>query len=315
MNGENRKAYWALLAICIIWGTTFLAARIGVKGFPALLFMGCRHLIAGLLLGSFCLIRKSKMPNLRAFKAQLLPGLFMVTLGNGIVGWAVKYIPSGLAALICAMMPVYVVVINLITGKGERMNYKIAFGLLLGLSGLLLIFKDNLAYLGSTQYLGGIIICLLSCLFWALGSLYSKQKQSEYNDVYMNVAMQLFSGGAVLILASYVIEDWGALHGVPLASAGAISYLILFGSITAFVCFHYALSRLPVGVVTLYAYINPLVAIILGFVILKEAITVYTLLAFVLTLAGVFLVNAGYRKQSKPLSNASAIRIKQPSYE
>jgi len=315
MNGENRKAYWALLAICIIWGTTFLAARIGVKAFPALLFMGSRHLIAGLLLGTFCLIRKSKWPGLRAFKAQMLPGIFMVTLGNGIVGWAVKYIPSGLALLICAMMPVYVVVINLITGKGERMNYKIALGLLLGLGGLLLIFKDNLAYLGNTQYLGGILICLLSCLFWAIGSIYSKQKQTEYNDVYMNVAMQLFSGGAVLLLASWFIEDWSAVHGVPLASSGAISYLILFGSITAFVCFHYALSRLPVGVVTLYAYINPLVAMILGFIVLNEPVTLYTLLAFVLTLGGVFLVNAGYRKQTRVSASKSSIRIKQPLYE
>lgn len=314
MNGENRSAYWALLAICIIWGTTFLAARIGVKAFPALLFMGCRHLIAGLLLGAFCLIRKSKRPSLSAFKAQLLPGIFMVTLGNGIVGWAVKYIPSGLAALICAMMPVYVVVINLVTGKGQRMNYKIAVGLLLGLAGLLLIFKDNLAYLGNTQYLGGIVICLLSCFFWALGSIYSKQKQPAYNDVYMNVAMQLFSGGAVLIMASAVIENRSTIHGIPLASAGAISYLILFGSITAFVCFHYALSRLPVGVVTLYAYINPLVAIVLGFFVLNEPVTVYTLLAFVVTLAGVFLVNAGYRKQMGKTS-VPFIRIKQPSYE
>lgn len=315
MNGENRKAYWALLAICIIWGTTFLAARIGVKAFPALLFMGSRHLIAGLLLGAFCLVRKSKWPSLHAFKAQLLPGIFMVTLGNGIVGWAVKYIPSGLAALICAMMPVYVVVINLITGKGERMNYKIALGLLLGLGGLLLIFKDNLAYLGNTQYLGGILICLLSCLFWAIGSIYSKQRQTEYKDVYMNVAMQLFSGGAVLLLASWFIEDWSAVHSVPLASAGAICYLILFGSITAFVCFHYALSRLPVGVVTLYAYINPLVAMILGFIVLNEPVTLYTLLAFVVTLGGVFLVNAGYRKQARPSAPASSIRIKQPLYE
>lgn len=316
MGGENRRAYWALLAICIIWGTTFLAARIGVKAFPALLFMGTRHLTAGLLLGAFCLLRGSKLPNWQACKAQLLPGIFMVTLGNGIVGWAVKYIPSGLAALICAMMPVYVVVINLFTKKGDKMNYKIALGLLLGLAGLLVIFRDNLSYLSNPQYLSGIFICLVSCLFWALGSIYSKKKQQLYNDVYMNVAMQLIAGGLVLLCLSGVVEDWKSVHAIPVPTILAISYLILFGSIAAFVCFHYALSKLPVGVVTLYAYINPLVAMVLGFIVLNEPVTIYTFVAFVLTLAGVFLVNAGYRKPAPETEPAtSSFPLKQPSYE
>lgn len=315
MGVENRKAYWALLAICIIWGTTFLAARIGVKAFPALLFMGARHLTAGVLLLTACLLRGSKRPGWQAFKAQLLPGIFMVTLGNGIVGWAVKYIPSGLAALICAMMPVYVVVINLFTKKGDKMNYKIALGLLLGLAGLLVIFRDNLSYLSNSKYLGGILICLISCFFWALGSIYSKKRQQQYTDVYVNVAMQLIAGGGVLLLTSTLAEDWSAIHGVPVPTILAISYLILFGSITAFVCFHYALSKLPVGVVTLYAYINPLVAMLLGFIILHEPVTVYTFIAFALTLAGVFLVNAGYRQPAPDRRSEASFTIKQPSYE
>ncbi|BAV09520.1 Permease of the drug/metabolite transporter (DMT) superfamily [Filimonas lacunae] len=314
MKGEHRKAYLALLAICIIWGTTFLTAKMGVKGFPPLLFMGTRHFVAGLLLGGFCLLKGSKWPGWKAFAQQILPGIFMVMLGNGIVGWAVQYIPSGLAALICAMMPVYIVVINLFNRKEDKLNYKIVLGLLLGISGLLVIFRDNLAYLGDSRYVGGIIICLVSCLFWALGSFYSKRRQQPSANVYLNVAMQLVAGGAGLLLLSSVTENWSAIHHVPLQSVAAISYLIVFGSITAFVCFHYALSKLPIGVVTLYAYINPLVAILLGYIVLHEPITYFTLIAFVLTLSGVFLVNAGYR-QPTAVKSPSDYTIKQPSYE
>lgn len=314
MKGENSRAYLALLAICIIWGTTFLTAKLGVKGFPPLLFMGSRHLIAGLLLSGFCLLRGSKWPGWKGFRQQLLPGIFMVTLGNGIVGWAVKYIPSGLAALICAMMPVYVVVMNVFSKKESKINYKIVAGLLLGVAGLLVIFRDNLSYLGNGKYLGGIIVCLVSCLFWALGSFYSKRRQQEHTDVYLNVGMQLFIGGAVLLLTSSVAENWSAVHSVPVQTILAVSYLILFGSITAFVCFHYALSKLPIGVVTLYAYVNPLVAIILGYFVLQEPVTYYTLIAFVLTLSGVFLVNAGYRQQPAAPA-ADSYTLKQPSYE
>jgi drug/metabolite transporter (DMT)-like permease len=309
MNSVNRGAYLALLALCIIWGTTFLAARIGVKAFPPLLFMGARHSIAGLLLLGFCVIKNKSLPRWADIKKQVLPGIMLVALGNGIVGLAVKHIPSGLAALICAMMPVYVVVINLINKRNEPMNYKIVSGLLLGLAGLLVIFKDNLQFLGNPQYLGGIVLCLVSCLFWALGSIYSKRQQSTAG-VFVNVGLQLLTGGLVLVLSSPVFENWKDIHGVPAATIGAITYLILFGSIGAFVCYHYVLSKLPVGLATLYAYVNPLVAIVLGYFILNEPITGYTVLAFLLTITGIFLVNAGYRHKPSPKVNIEKTQFK-----
>lgn len=309
MNAGNRRAYWALMALCVIWGTTFLAARIGVKAFPPLLFMGARHTLAGLLLLGFCSIRSGVLPHWKQFKQQLLPGIMLVTLGNGIVSVAVRTIPSGLAALICAMMPVYVVVINLLGKRNEPINYKIVAGLLLGMAGLLVIFKDNLAFLGNSQYLGGIIICLVSCLFWAMGSVYSKQRQFS-GDVLTNVGCQLLTGGLGLLSGGLVLEDWSEVKAVPAATVGALIYLVLFGSILAFVCFHYVLSKLPVGLATIYAYINPLVAIILGFLVLGETITVYTVLAFVLTIAGIFLVNAGYRHKPAEKKNKIDTQLK-----
>ena len=309
MNGINKKAYWALLALCIIWGTTFLAARIGVKAFPSLLFMGTRHTLAGLLLIGFCVIKNKALPSWLQLRQQVLPGIMLVALGNGIVSLAVRTIPSGLAALICAMMPVYVVVINLLSKRNEPINYKIVLGLLLGMAGLLVIFKDNLAYLGNSQYLGGIVICLVSCLFWAMGSVYTKQKKFS-GDVLMNIGCQLLVGGVVLLLGSLVREDWAAITTVPAATVGALIYLVLFGSIMAFTCFNYVLSKLPVGLATIYAYINPLVAIVLGFLVLGETITAYTVLAFLLTIGGIFLVNAGYRHKSAEKKNIINTQLK-----
>ena len=299
MNQSNKTAWLALLALCIIWGTTFLAARVGVKAFPPLLFMGTRHMTAGLLLLLWGSVKRGGLPKAIEFKQQLLPAVMLVALGNGIVAMAVKHIPSGLAALLCAMMPVYVTVINLFQKNRDPLNAKIVLGLLLGMGGLMVIFKDNLAAIANPQYLGGIAICLVSCLFFAMGSVYTKGRATT-SDVFVKVGLQLFMGGVVLLLGSAAIEKWSDVHSVPAATIGAILYLIVFGSILAFLCFDYVLSHLPVGLATIYAYINPLVAIILGFVVLREPVTAYTLLAFSLTIAGIFLINAGHRRKDKP---------------
>lgn len=299
MNQSNKSACWALLALCIIWGTTFLAARIGVRAFPPLLFMGTRHMLAGLLLLVWGSFRRRALPRRAELKQQLLPAIMLVALGNGIVSMAVKHIPSGLAALLCAMMPVYVTVINLFQKNREPLNAKIVTGLLLGMAGLMVIFKDNLAAIANPQYLGGIVICLVSCFFFALGSVYTKGKPAP-SDVFIKVGLQLFLGGIVLLSGSTAMEDWSAIHSVPADTVIAILYLIFFGSILAFLCFDHVLSRLPVGLATIYAYINPLVAIVLGFLILNEPVTVFTLIAFVLTITGIFLINAGHRRKQKP---------------
>ncbi|RXK85641.1 EamA family transporter [Filimonas effusa] len=299
MNQGNKTAWLALLALCIIWGTTFLAARVGVKAFPPLLFMGTRHMTAGLLLLIWGSIRRRGAPTGIEFKQQLLPAIMLVALGNGIVAMAVKHIPSGLAALLCAMMPVYVTVISLFKKNREPLNAKIVMGLLLGMGGLMVIFKDNLAAIANPQYLGGIAICLVSCLFFAMGSVYTKGRVTT-TDVFIKVGLQLFMGGIVLLLGSAVVEKWSDVHRVPAATVCAILYLIFFGSILAFLCFDHVLSHLPVGLATIYAYVNPLVAIVLGFVVLREPVTAYTLLAFSLTITGIFLINAGHRRKDKP---------------
>lgn len=295
------KAYIALGLVCFFWGTTYLAARIGVAGFPALIFMAIRNTSAGIILLTFLAITRPAMDwKWSNIKLQIIPGLCLITTGTGIVGWAVKYIPSGLAALMCSMIPIFTIALNLIATRREKVNSQIIAGMFLGLFGVAFIFKDNLELLSDPASLTGIIVVLVSIVSWCLGGLYTQIYRSE-SDSFFNAGVQMFVGGSGLFVLSAFNEDWQNLPQMHTQSIFALLYLILFGSILAFASYLYAMSKLPAGLVSIYAYINPLVAILLGFLVLGEKITWFTCLAFLVTTGGVYLVNVGYKTQINKL--------------
>ena len=295
----NTKAYLALMVVCIVWGTTYLALRIGVRAFPSFLFGAIRQLSAGIILLSAVLIIKRNLKwQWKDVALQVVPGIFMITMGNGIVGWAVKYIPSGLAALICSMMPLYIVLINFLINKKEKLNSLIIIGLLLGLGGILIVFRDNLDALGQSNYLFGLIVVVISCFFWAIGTVYT-QRYKAGTHIFFNASLQFIFGGIGLFVLSIIFDDWKNINTITLSTIGPLVYLIFIGSILAFVCYLYALSKLPVGLVSVYAYANPLVAITLGSIVLSEKLTWFTALAFIITISGIYLVNTGYQIQKK----------------
>lgn len=295
----NLKAYVALGLVCFFWGTTYLAARIGVAGFPALIFMAIRNVSAGVILLAFLAITRPSMKwNWNDLKLQIIPGLCMITTGTGIVGWAVKYIPSGLAALLCSMIPIFTITLNLVARKDEKVNPQIVGGMLLALCGVGIMFKDNLDLIADPASLTGIVVVLVSIFSWCMGGLYTQIHKSK-SDSFFNAGVQMFVGGSGLFILSALNEDWSSLPQMNPRSMFALLYLILFGSILAFASYLYAMSKLPAGLVSIYAYINPLVAIILGFFVLGEKITWLTCVAFLVTMGGVYLVNAGYKTQKK----------------
>ena len=291
------KAYVALGLVCFFWGTTYLAARIGVAGFPALMFMAIRNTSAGIILLAFLAITRPSMEwKWSNIKLQIIPGLCLISTGTGIVGWAVKYIPSGLAALMCSMIPIFTIALNLIATKQEKVNRQIVTGMFVGLVGVVFIFRDNLELLRDPASLTGIVVVLVSIVSWCLGGLYTQIYRSK-SDSFFNAGVQMFVGGSGLFVLSALNEDWQNLPEMHIESLLALLYLILFGSILAFASYLYAMSKLPAGLVSIYAYINPLVAIILGFLVLGEKITWFTCLAFLVTMSGVYLVNIGYKTQ------------------
>lgn len=295
---QKTKAYLSLIYICLVWGTTYLVIRVGVEHYPPFLFAGVRQVTAGLiLLAGGLLLNKGRDYSLQNIGRQALIGFLLITVGNGLVTWGQQYIPSGVAALICSVMPIFAVLFNLVGSKKEQLNILIGAGLLLGFFGVALIFRDNIAALSNKVYLTGIIGTLIATSSWAYGSVKSKSYPTPVNPIF-NSGLQLFFGGAFMLIVSPFTDDYSNLQW---SNEGflAMIYLIIFGSVIAYAAYIFTLRTLPIGISTLYAYINPLVAVIMGYFILQEPFTLYTALAFLGIVTGVYLVNMGYRRQHK----------------
>ncbi|WP_158605875.1 EamA family transporter [Taibaiella sp. KBW10] len=291
------KAWISLIFICIAWGTTYLGIKMGLEALPPFLMAGFRQASAGIIIGLIAFSNKKandwSWGNIRR---QALIGFLLITLGNGLVSWAEAYIPSGVAALVCATMPLVSVLINVMIHKSEKINTLIVVGMFLGFAGVALNFKDSFNDLSNTSYLMGIGATLIATTSWAYGSIMGKKNKSTGNPVF-NSALQVFSGGVFLLLFSPLVDDYHKINLQNTQALLAIVYLIIVGSVLAYTAYMYALKHLPVGIVMVYAYINPLVAVLLGWQLANEPLNIYTLLSFISIALGVYLVNRGYRKQ------------------
>lgn len=306
---RTTKAYLALIYICIVWGTTYLAIRVGVLHYPAFLFAGTRQLLAGLVLAIIALsVNRNVDLSARNLGRQALLGLLMLTFGNGGVTWGEKYIASGVAALLCAMMPIFAVIFNLASSSRDKLNFPIAGGMLIGLGGVALIFKQNIADIGRPEYLGGILCTLFATASWALGSTLSKRFGKVPNPM-ANSALQLFFGGVFMLLISPVVDDFTNFEPFNREALLSLVYLILFGSVAAYAAYMFVLEVLPVGVATIYAYVNPLIAVAAGAMFLKEPLDIYIIMAFATIVVSVFMVNHGYRRQHRE----NALKAEGPS--
>lgn len=294
---QTTKAYLAIIFLSIAWGTTYLAIRVGVEHYPAFLFAGLRQFIAGSVMAIFALAFYKKADiSWPVVRINMLIGFFMIAMGNGIVSYAEKTVPSGVAALICTMMPLNAVLLNIFMSKDEKPNAIIIVGILLATAGVALIFRDNLADLGNPAYFWGMIAIYIGTISWAFGSIKSKVLTGVKNPIF-NAAMQLFFGGVFLLILSPVVDSYENLDPFQPDAMKAMAYLIIVGSFMAFTAYMFALKVLPVGVVTLYAYVNPLVAVILGYMLMNERLTWFTALSFAGIVSGVYIVNTGYKKQ------------------
>lgn len=288
-------AYVALAIVCVIWGTTYLALRIAVAHFPPLLFTALRQIISGsIILAATLVITKERWPQFEHVVRQLVAGFFMISIGNGFVAWAEMYIPSGIAAIMCSTMPVVVIIINIAIHREEKVNANIVTGVILGMLGIILIFSEHLSDFSRAEYIGGILLTFSAVLGWAFGSIWIKKKNNSSN-LFLNAALQMIGGGVWLIPISIVFDDYTTISFESEAVYPFI-YLVAFGSIVAYLSYTYALRKLPMTFVSLYAYINPLVAIILGWAVLSEKLNGRIFIAFLITVAGIYLVNRGYQQ-------------------
>ncbi|MBN8576642.1 MAG: EamA family transporter [Cytophagales bacterium] len=290
-------AYLALAAVCVIWGTTYLALRVGVTQFPPFLFSLIRFSIAGPLLVAFMLtMGKQKWPDRKTLFNQAVSGILMTTMGVSMVGWAEVYISSGLAAVICSVMPVWTILINVLILKDEKPNWIIITGVLVGLLGIVLIFSEHLAEFANPLYIFGIVITFVANISWAVGSIWVKKK-NELTNPFLGAGLQMSFGALAIIPLSLLFDDYSKIQWSG-EVVTALTYIIIIGSMAAYVCYSYAIKKLPMTVVSLYAYINPIVAVLLGWILLNEKLNVQIVVAILLTIAGIYIVNIGYRTKN-----------------
>jgi drug/metabolite transporter (DMT)-like permease len=296
MNAKRQAilAVLALAAVCLIWGTTYLALRVGVTDFPPFIFSAMRQLMAGTILVAVMLTAgKVKFPDWSVVRTQAIAGFFMFTMGNGLVGWAEVHVSSGLAAIISSMVPIWIILLNMKVSNDEKPNFPIVAGLLIGLSGIIMIFGQHLNEFSNPAYQWGIGAMFVANISWAAGSVWIKRKNQESN-LFMNAGLQMLFGGVFMLPFSAAFDDYSQFQFTS-SIAFALIYLILIGSIVAYICFTFAIKHLPMTIASLYAYINPLVAVLLGWILLGEKFTLNIFIAMLIVVAGVYLVNRGYQ--------------------
>lgn len=285
------KAYLAWLTICIVWGTTYLAIRIGVADLPPMLFAGLRWIIAGLLMTILLNLRHYKLPALKDLKDLAIVGILLLGFANGLVVVAEQWLPSGLTALILSTLPFWVVGIEYFLPQRPKINLLIISGLLLGTAGVVLIFARDLNIaLDFNVVLGGL--CLLGAVIsWAAGSIYWKYKKTDVRPM-MGASIQMLIAGVLQTALGLILGEHNNFH---LTQNGvlALGYLIVFGSILGYASYIYSVTKLPLSLVSTYAYINPIIAILLGWYVLNEPLTVTVFIASGLILAGVAMVKRG----------------------
>ncbi len=290
------KAWLAFAGVAFFWGTTFLAIRIGVKSMPPFLMAGTRHLTAGLCIGTYFLLRGYKLPNWNVIKVYVVNGILMLVIGNGLVTWAEMYISSGLAALICALTPLSIIMMNSLFGQHkEPLKLGAIIGVVLCLAAQVIIFRDNLSELTNPNYLLGIGAILIAITGWGLGSIYNKNKHTGLSPLY-GASLQMVSAGIILLLIGTLLGEWPSYKPTT-EGIYSMMYLIFFGSLIGYGSYMYVLKQLPATIVSTYAYINTIVAVILGWLWLDEKLNLAIALAVLFTVLGVWLVNQNFQKQ------------------
>lgn len=288
---KNLTALLALFSIYIVWGTTYLAIRIGVKDLPPVLFTGFRWLAAGPILFFILLLKKYSLPKKSDFKHLAIIGLLLLGGGNGFVVFAEQWVPSGLTALLITTVPFWVVGLESFYPVRKKVDRKIILGLILGLIGVLLIFGGDLTKIFDPSYLIGVVELMFAVFLWSLGTLYSKHKKVSVHPL-MGAAIQMIIAGIVITLFGLIIGEGNAFH-FSHESFLAYLYLVVFGSLVGYGSYIYAISHLPLSLVSTYAYVNPIIALFLGWLILDEPINIWIVVASVVILVGVTLIKKG----------------------
>ena len=311
------KIILAFAAIYIIWGTTYIAIRIAVETMPAFLMAGIRFLTAGTITFAVLRAREVPLPTRGQWRSAVIIAAFLLVGGNGLVTWAEKQVSSSIAALVVATMPLWMTLFEWLLFRGTKPGRQTAAGLLLGFVGIgLLVGPGQIR--GTADFdLLSLLLLMAAPILWSLGSLYSRRVRLPEN-VFMTTAMEMLAGGGLLLLAGLITGEAGQLQVAAITSQSlwALLYLILFGSIVAYTAYVWLLKTVQPARVATYTYINPIVAVALGWLILSEPITPLMLAAMGIIVLAVILITTQRPKKSvtvQPVATLTTSLVANPS--
>lgn len=260
------KIWFALITLYIVWGSTYLAIRVAGETIPPFLMAGTRFLLSGLILFIWRRAAGDPLPTLSQWRSALIIGLLLLMAGNGVLSWAEQRVPSGLASLIIATIPLWMVILNWLIGQGPRPDARVAIGLMVGFAGVLYLFSGSGSSTAvDSAFFIGFGACLLAAITWSFGSIYS-HRADKPKSVLMGTGIEMLGGALGLFIAGLLAGEWQQLdiaHIKPESITGLV-YLVLVGSLVGFVSYAWLLRNAPISLVATYAYVNPVVAIALG---------------------------------------------------
>ena len=302
---HQKKAYLALSITSIVWGTTWVASKMGINHMPAFELASIRQFFGGsIYILFFLLVKKEKLPTLKQFKWLVPMAFVMFVSSNGIATYGLQFITSGLAALIAALYPLSVVLIERFYYKAIRITPQTMLGLFLGLLGIGFIFyKDSLQVHGG-DYALGVGLSMFAMLTWSVGSIIISRTKIDINPYY-SIGWQMFISAMTMGTFTYFSGNYIPITAIPAISWGVIVYMVIGGSVFAFISFIYSMKHLQASIASLYAYINPIVAIWVGSLLLKEEMSWNSIVGTICTLTGVYLVNNSLKKQKDPVEAVS----------
>ena len=295
MNRPSGTALFAFAIVCVVWGTTYLAIRVAIETIPPFALTAMRFIVAGLAMLAIARFRGERIPtDAKTLGNLAVVAFLMVAIGNLAVVWAEQWVPSGLAALFVATAPFWMALIELFRTGGERVSLRSGIGMMIGFGGVaMLVTPKGSGGAFDMHFVAGVLVMQIGSICWQLGSVHSKYKLKPV-PLLASASLQMLFGGIMVGIVSLLIGE-PAHTRFTLMTFAALAYLTIFGSIVAYSAYIYALAHMRTSQSSLYAYVNPVIAVIVGWLILNEQLTWVSIVAMSVILIGVALVQSGPR--------------------
>lgn len=289
------KLIFSLVIVGIVWGTTYLGIRVAVESIPPWFITSIRQGIAALIVLGILIYKKQlSWIGWNNLKFQLIPSLLMIVIANGFTTIAEQSLPSGLTSIMSALSPVIIFIGGILFGI-EKPNLKGIIGVLLGFLGVVFIFRNGLEDILDPNYKTGMLFLSIAIISWSAGTVYSKKHTHKSNNIALNLFYQFSISSLIQFVLAFIFSSNSDVNTWSLRSISAVVYLAVFGSVLAFFCYHYALKKVSAVQVSILNYVNTIIAVFLGWLLLDEVITFDFIIATALIILGVFIIN--YKKK------------------